>query len=111
MKKRPEIVVAACISLSDGKILLVKSSRWGNYYLFPGGHIEYGETMVEAVKREAKEEIGLDVEVKEFLNYGELINSPAYHRKAHFIFFHFRYGFFFTVLKKQRDFVGIGPEA
>lgn len=37
------------------------------YYAIPGGHLEYGETLEEAVIRELKEELGIDIEVVRFL--------------------------------------------
>jgi 8-oxo-dGTP pyrophosphatase MutT (NUDIX family) len=37
-------------------------SRWSGQVAFPGGHVECGETDVEAVSREVREEVGLDLE-------------------------------------------------
>jgi 8-oxo-dGTP pyrophosphatase MutT (NUDIX family) len=37
-------------------------SRWSGQVAFPGGHVESGETDVEAVSREVREEVGLDLE-------------------------------------------------
>ena len=34
----------------------------GNRWTVPGGHIELGETVEETLKREIKEEIGLEIE-------------------------------------------------
>jgi 8-oxo-dGTP diphosphatase len=51
-----------CLIQKDGKILLqnrVKTDWQG--YAFPGGHIEVGESIVDAVVREVKEETGLTI--------------------------------------------------
>lgn len=49
--------------LQDGKMLLLQNrvkEDWKGY-TFPGGHVEPGESFVDAVKREMKEETGLDI--------------------------------------------------
>src|SRR5437867_13195521 len=85
----PEPTVGALIVNPEGKILLAKSHKWFDKYTLPGGHIEVGETMEEAVKREAKEAVGLDVEVVEFLLMLEVMFADAFSQKTHFIFFDF----------------------
>ena len=53
-------VGAGVVILKDGKTLLLKrkgshsADCWGS----AGGHVEFGETPAEAVKREAREELG-----------------------------------------------------
>ena len=42
----------------DGNIILVHNN---NTYQFPGGHVEDGEDMIEAVKREIREETGITI--------------------------------------------------
>ena len=83
----PEPTVGGLISNEEGKILLAKSHKWFNKYTLPGGHVELGETLQEAVKREVKEETGLEVEVIEFLLYQEAIYPPEFYKKRHFLFF------------------------
>ena len=73
----------------EGKILLAKSHKWFDKYTLPGGHIEVGETMQEALRREVREEVGLDVEVVEFLLMQEAIFTKEFWKKRHFIFFDF----------------------
>src|SRR3989441_6292432 len=85
----PEPTVGALIVNNQGKILLAKSHKWFNRYTLPGGHIEVGETMVDAVKREVKEEVGLDVEVVNMLLIQEAIFAPEFYKKKHFIFIDF----------------------
>ncbi|MDQ5826387.1 MAG: NUDIX domain-containing protein [Chloroflexota bacterium] len=55
--------VHAVIQNQDGLVLLIKQTygdkRWG----LPGGSVEPGETIHQAVSRECKEELGVDVEV------------------------------------------------
>ena len=85
----PEPTVGALIVNNEGKVLLAKSHKWFDKYTLPGGHVEVGETMREAVAREAKEETGLDVEVKEMLLTQEAIFTEEFWKRKHFIFFDF----------------------
>jgi nucleoside triphosphatase len=85
----PEPTVGALIVNNEGKILLARSHKWFDKYTLPGGHIEVGETMEEALRREVKEEVGLDVEVVEFLLMQEAIFAKEFWKKRHFIFFDF----------------------
>lgn len=85
----PEPTVGALIVNEEGKILLAKSHKWFDKYTLPGGHIEVGETMEEALKREVKEEVGLDVEVVEFLTMQEAIFAKEFYKRKHYIFFDF----------------------
>ena len=53
---------SAGLIISEGKVLLIERRRdSGTYYLFPGGQVESSETPEEALVREVKEELGLDV--------------------------------------------------
>lgn len=52
----------AGIIIKDGKILLMRRVKNGEeYFVFPGGGVEEGETQEDALKREIKEEVNLDV--------------------------------------------------
>ncbi len=54
-----EVAVRAII-VHKHKILLCRMiSR--NYYFFPGGHVEYKESLSRALKREIKEELGVNI--------------------------------------------------
>jgi len=55
------------VIINDGKILL--SRQWGGYD-FPGGGIELGETVEQALIREVKEETGLEVRVGHIITAG-----------------------------------------
>ncbi|MBI4118842.1 MAG: NUDIX domain-containing protein [Parcubacteria group bacterium] len=87
----------------DGKILLTKSPKWSNKWLLPGGHIEAGESILEATVREAQEETGLKLKPIKILTFGELIDSKDFHRPAHFIYFDCIFDVIGGELKLQKD--------
>lgn len=63
------------IIIDDNKLLTIKRTKGDNvYFVFPGGGIEPGESVVDALKRECLEELGVNVEVKEKF-YSELFND------------------------------------
>ena len=57
------IRVAGIIPLNDGYALMhrkdVKNKPMSEYYVFPGGGLEEGETLEEGTAREIKEEFGI----------------------------------------------------
>ena len=85
----PEPTCGALILNPKGEIFLMKSHKWHGKYVIPGGHIELGEKMENALKREIKEETGLDIFNIEFLLFQEFIYDDAFWKKKHFIFFNF----------------------
>lgn len=74
--------VRVCGVLAEGNsIVLIKHLGVGaNGYLWspPGGEVNYGESVKEALKREFLEETGLQITVGDFLFFNEFINKP-YH--------------------------------
>jgi nucleoside triphosphatase len=83
----PEPCVGALIFSPEGKVFLLKSHKWHNKYCIPGGHIELGETMEHALKREIMEETGFAIEDITFICFQEFIFDDAFWKKRHFIFF------------------------
>ncbi len=85
----PEPVVGAFITNAKGEILLVKSYKWKDKWSIPGGHVEYGEAMVDALHREVAEEVGLKVKITRLLAIQQVIYPKEFHTKKHFLFFDF----------------------
>lgn len=80
---------SAVLIEKDGKYLLGKRNKQNylNFWVIPGGKVEWGETLEQAGIREIKEETGLDVEIIKLICWKEIINvKDDYHR---IVFFHF----------------------
>jgi 8-oxo-dGTP diphosphatase len=75
---RPYLAVSAAI-FRDGKVLIVRRARppANGLYTLPGGGVELGETLEEAVIREVKEETALDVEPVALAGYRQAIARDA----------------------------------
>ena len=58
------VAVAGVVVNGEGKVLLVKN-RYRNIWEYPGGQVEVGENLMEALQREIREESGIEVEVGE----------------------------------------------
>lgn len=65
MEKTHLVSVATLVVNGEGRILLVKSPWRG--WEYPGGLIEPGETFNEALRREVREEAGVEIEVLGFV--------------------------------------------
>lgn len=88
MSEYPEPVTGALIFNPNNEIFLMKSPKWENQWIVPGGHVEKGETIEECVKREVKEETGLKVDKVKFLTILE--GQPEdFERDTHFIFLNY----------------------
>ncbi len=75
---RPYLAVSAAI-VRDGKVLVVRRARKPalNLYSLPGGGVELGETLNEAVVREVREETALTVEPVALAGEREVIVRDA----------------------------------
>ncbi len=73
MRDRSSVVI-----VENKRVVLIQRIRDGSvYYVFPGGGIENGETPEEGAKREALEELGVEVKVNECISEVEF-NGTQY---------------------------------
>jgi ADP-ribose pyrophosphatase YjhB (NUDIX family) len=85
--QRPYLAVSAAI-IRDGKVLLVRRARAPaqGLYTLPGGVVETGETLHQAVVREVQEEIALTIEPVALAGEREVIVHDADGRvRRHFV--------------------------
>lgn len=85
--KSPELIVSAVI-VKDGRFLLIRETLEDgqDWWIIPGGHVEFGESLVQAVQREIKEETNLDVEVGALIIYKEVIRVQFNYHTIIFFF-------------------------
>ncbi len=82
LQKGPFTTVDAIIEINDGIVLIQRSNPPFGFAL-PGGFVDYGESLEEAVKREMKEETDLDLEdLKQFHTYSQPGRDPRFHTIA-----------------------------
>ena len=87
MSIRPELSVGAVV-VHDGSLLLVRRGHGpaAGQWSVPGGRIEWGETIAEAVVRELREETGLEGVCGEMLGWVEIIDDDHdRHPTHHFV--------------------------
>lgn len=84
-------VRVAGILTRGNEILFVKHQKNGEeYWLLPGGGVDYGETMERSLEREFSEECNLDIEVKELMFVSQGI-APDKSKHIINMFFHVNY--------------------
>lgn len=82
-----EIILRAII-VHNSQILLCHSREKPPIYFLPGGHLERGETMEQAMSREIKEEIGTKILAIRFLEVSENFyqDNRGQHHEINLIF-------------------------
>ncbi len=77
-----KVRVRVCgILIKEGAVLLLKHHGVGEKgYLWapPGGGVEFNETIEQTLKREFKEECGIEIKVQDFLFINEFIENPLH---------------------------------
>ena len=78
------IEVVAAIIVRDGRIFATQRGygEWKDWWEFPGGKIEPGESPEDALKREIREELTTEIEVDELLTTVEY-DYPKFHLTMH----------------------------
>lgn len=84
MDERKHIEVVAAIIVRDRRIFATQRGygEWKDWWEFPGGKIEHGETPEDALKREIREELATEIEVDELLTTVEY-DYPKFHLTMH----------------------------
>jgi len=74
----PQIAVSAAI-FRDGKVLLTRRARSPakGFYSLPGGRVEFGESLHQALAREVDEETGLAIEIIGLAGWREVLPAAA----------------------------------
>lgn len=75
------IVVAGTIPHDEGRIWMLRRAIQprANYWTFPAGYMELGETVEVAACRETLEEVGLEIEIERLLNVYSRANMSTVH--------------------------------
>ncbi len=81
--RHPELIVGALLLNEQGEVLVARFSKIAGQYAIPGGHVEYGETIAQALVREVREETGLTATSYRLLRVGERIRPPLYRDGKH----------------------------
>jgi 8-oxo-dGTP diphosphatase len=93
---RPELCVGG-VAIHDGELLLIRRGHGpaAGEWSVPGGRVEHGETLAEAVTREVREETGLECVCGELVGWVERFGEPP--EDYHFVILDFEV----TVLDEQ----------
>ncbi|MDR3464441.1 MAG: NUDIX hydrolase [Xanthobacteraceae bacterium] len=88
--ERPQLAVSAAI-FRDGQVLLVRRARTParGLYSLPGGRVELGETLTQALAREVAEETGLTIAIVGLAGYREALPDPRRGAAGHYLIMSF----------------------
>lgn len=87
LERKPKLVVGVLVR-NKNKFLLSRETLEGgkDYWIVPGGKVEFGETIEDAAKREINEEAGIKAKKLKFLAHKEAI-APEYNYHTVIFFF------------------------
>lgn len=77
MSRKSEIELTNMCLICDGNNVLVQEKVGTKGLVFPGGHVEEGESLLESVVREMKEETGLTIENPKICGFKDWIQEDG----------------------------------
>jgi len=82
-------VVCEAVCIRDGRILLAKGNRGftKDLWTLPGGFVRFGEHPADALRREIREELGVDASIGECLAMRSKLGKPS---RLHWLLFFYR---------------------
>ena len=79
MSEGPQVAVGAIVVRDDALLMIRRGQEPAKgLWSLPGGHLEHGEYLADAVRREVKEETGLDVTAGELVGIFEVVGDTHY---------------------------------
>ncbi|MGL5510426.1 MAG: NUDIX domain-containing protein [Microcoleaceae cyanobacterium] len=84
IKKLPVLTVGALVESSSQEILIVETTKWNGTWGVPGGKVDFGEKMEDALIREFQEEVGLQLINIRFALLQEAVLDAQFYQPAHF---------------------------
>jgi 8-oxo-dGTP diphosphatase len=87
---RPELCVGG-IAIFDGQLLLIRRGHGpaAGEWSVPGGRVESGELLAEAVVREVREETGLECVCGSLVGWVERVDDEGHSGSGHFVILDF----------------------
>ena len=82
---RPLCTVGALVVNPNAEVLIVRTTKWRGTWGVPGGKLDWGESLQEALLREFREEVALDLQQVRFALLQEAILDSQFHVPAHFV--------------------------
>ena len=82
---RPLCTVGALVVNPNAEVLIVRTTKWRGTWGVPGGKLDWGESLQEALLREFREEVALDLLQVRFALLQEAILDSQFHVPAHFV--------------------------
>jgi nucleoside triphosphatase len=107
------LVVGVLIYNQKNQVLLIKNLKYLDLWSIPSGKVNKGEKVEEAVKREIKEETGLEIDNIEFISIENSIDYKFFPKDKHFVLLNYMARESGGKLKKSQeliDFIWIDPK-
>lgn len=82
---RYPIPTVGALAEQAGRVLLVRTGKWRGLWGVPGGKVEWGEGLEEALRREFWEEVGLRLSQVRFALVQEALFSEEFHKPTHML--------------------------